>query len=128
RHRSERPGTARHADPRLVGLSETTLRGLVPSKIFERGDGYCADGAVIEIAWRADALHAKVEGSEIDPYHVVVQSRGDRLDATCDCSYAEEWGGWCKHVVATLLVALRHDESIGTQPTVATVLASQDHA
>ena len=66
-----RPGqrAASGADARLVGLSERALRDLVPTRIFERGD----------------TLHADVEGSEPEPYHVTVRARGDRLEATCEC-------------------------------------------
>jgi len=68
-------------------------------------------------------LHADVQGSEFEPYHVMARARGDRLSATCDCPYAEEWGAWCKHVVATLLTALRHGDAIPERPTVSALVA-----
>jgi uncharacterized Zn finger protein len=125
-----RPASSSDAagDPRLGGLTERALHALVPPQIHERGERYYERGAVIEIAWRGDVLHADVEGSEIDPYHVVVRARGDRLTATCDCPYAEEWGEWCKHVVATLLVVLRDGDTIPQRPTLAELLAPMDRA
>jgi uncharacterized Zn finger protein len=116
------------ADPRLVGLTEDALRGLVPPKIFARGDDYWERGTVVEIAWRGDVLHADVQGSDYDPYHIVVEARGDRLTAACDCPYMDEWGegAWCKHVVAALLFALRSGEYVSQHPTVAELLATLD--
>jgi uncharacterized Zn finger protein len=123
RRRPSPPSDDTAGAERLGGLTERALVGLVPPQIFERGKTYYARGAVAEIAWRGDVLHADVEGSEVEPYHVIARARGDRLTATCDCPYFEEWGAWCKHVVAVLLTALRDGAAIPDRPTVSALVA-----
>ena len=46
------------------------------------------------------------------------------LDATCTCPY--DWGGWCKHIVAVLLVAHERPETVETRRPVADVLNGLD--
>lgn len=104
-------------------LTEARVRALVPEKIFRRGDAYCEQGAVLELARRNEVLRAAVAGSMDEPYEVQVTIRGDRILARCDCPYAEEWGGWCKHIVAVMLAVARRRIPIQEQPTVRALLA-----
>ena len=114
------------ASTRLGGLTERALAALVPPQVHKRGVDYCRRGAVVDIAWRGDVLHAAVQGSDYEPYRVMARARGDRIEATCDCPYGEEWGGWCKHVVATLLVAIRGGDDVPTRPTIPELVAPLD--
>ena len=59
---------------------------------------------------RGDQLFATVQGSEWDPYRVIVTLAGDDFTAACTCPY--DWGGYCKHVVAVLLTVDDDDCSI----------------
>jgi uncharacterized Zn finger protein len=123
----QRQAAAPDPDPRLAGLTERTVEHLVDPRIHARGVRYARDGAVVEIAWRGEVLHAAVQGSEDEPYQVAVEARGDRLAVECECPYFEDQGGaWCKHIVATLLVALAARGAIPSQPTVAELLAPLD--
>ena len=116
------------ASSALGGMSERALREMVPAAIFERGSAYHRRGAVIEAAWRGEALHAAVQGSEDEPYRVAVRLRGDRVEAACDFPYGESWDGWCKHVVAVLLTALHDPDAISRQPTIPELVAPLDRA
>ena len=65
-------------------------------------------------------------GSEWDPYQVGVIFLGGDFTASCTCPY--DWGGYCKHVVATLLT-VNDDNSpvpIDTKPSVADLLDDLD--
>ena len=126
--RARRPARHEPATPstRLGGLTERALASLVPPQVHKRGVDYCRRGAVVDIAWRGEMLHAAVQGSEYEPYRVTVRMRGDRLDAACDCPYGEQWGGLCKHVVATLLVAIRGGDEVPTRPTIPELVAPLD--
>lgn len=112
RRRADSASRGEATDAPLGGLTESALRRLVPARIFERGVGYLESGAVLEAAWRGDELHAAVQGSEMEPYRVVAEARGDRVTAACDCPYGDEWGDWCKHIVAMLLLAVRDAAAI----------------
>jgi uncharacterized Zn finger protein len=116
------------ASPALGGLSERALREMVPAAIFERGSAYRRRGAVLDVAWRGEALHAAVQGSEDEPYRVAVRLRGDRVEAACDCPYGESREGWCKHVVAVLLTALHDADVIPRRPTIPELVAPLDRA
>ena len=109
-------------------LTEARLRALVPERIFQRGEAYCRRGAVLELARRGDVLHASVEGSGEFPYRVRVTTRGDRIIAHCDCPYVDEWGEWCKHIVAVMLAVVRHRGEIVVQPTVQALVQPLDRA
>jgi uncharacterized Zn finger protein len=107
-------------------LTEACARALVPEKVFRRGEAYCRQGAVLELARRGDVLHAVVAGSMDEPYHVRVTTRGDRIIACCTCPYADEWEGWCKHIVAVVLAKARRCMRVVEQPTVRALLGPLD--
>src|SRR5206468_152670 len=65
---------------------------------------------------------AEVLGTDIDPYRVQVTFDADGLaGATCTCPY--DWGGWCKHIVAALLVAREQPEKVEERQPVDTLIA-----
>lgn len=86
-------------------LDEAAIRVLASSASFERGRACRDDGAVSALVRHGDTLTAEVEGSAVEPYRVTVRiAEGAVAEARCTCAY--EWGGACKHVVATLLSAI----------------------
>lgn len=126
---------ARNAHP-FGTLTPGTVRALVPEAVYARGVRYAEVGAVVALTWRGAELHAAVEGSAEAPYRVAVRrvARGraagalDTLAAVCTCPYMSEWDGWCKHVVAVLLVASGDPDGTPRQPTVAELVAAHDRA
>jgi uncharacterized Zn finger protein len=74
--------------------------------VFERAREIARSGAVSDLVRRGDDLDAAVQGSEPAPYRVAIRldPNGDVAEFRCTCPY--EWGGACKHVVATLLRAV----------------------
>ena len=87
-------------DPRRI--DSAAIRAKVTEQSYDRGVEYVHAGAVESATTRGDQLFATVQGSEWDPYHVIVTFTGDDFAATCTCPY--DWGGYCKHVVAVLLI------------------------
>jgi uncharacterized Zn finger protein len=68
---------------------------------------------------------ANVRGSSYEPYRVtVVLDEGGIVSATCTCPY--DWGGYCKHIVATLLTAIRNPSEVKERPTLDALLADLD--
>lgn len=105
-------------------LTETEIREYAAPQVFRRGEEYHRRGAVESLVRRGDTVHAEVQGSDYEPYHVAVTlSPGEEPEATCTCPY--EWGGWCKHIVALLLAACRVGE-IEERPPVEDLLAPLD--
>jgi uncharacterized Zn finger protein len=83
---------------------EATIKALADPKVFERGRAVLRSGAVSALVRRGEELTAAVAGSEDAPYRVAIRLKdGTVADHRCTCPY--EWGGACKHVVATLLAA-----------------------
>jgi uncharacterized Zn finger protein len=81
---------------------ETAIRALASRESFERGRDYWRRGAVLDLVKRGDELTAVVEGSDVAPYQVTIRLHdGGIADMRCTCPY--DWGGPCKHIVATLL-------------------------
>ncbi len=106
-------------------LSETTLRRQATAQSFQRGEAYFQSGAVGHLQQRGNTLQAEVEGSEVEPYTVCLTFDDSGVtDADCSCPY--DFGGWCKHIVATALACLREPESIEERPTLESLLERLD--
>ncbi|MHB1416107.1 MAG: SWIM zinc finger family protein [Chloroflexota bacterium] len=110
---------------RLPGLSETAIREAATPESFRRGWDYYDRGAVLSLTQRGNVVEAEVEGSQPEPYNVRVEyDEGGITEAACDCPY--DWGGWCKHIVATLLACLHDPESVAERPPLAQLLEGLD--
>jgi len=108
-------------DP-LPNFSEAVIRQHASPESYRRGQDYYEQGAVRSIVRRGQQLQAEVEGSQYEPYQVqIILDEGGIFDADCTCPY--DWGGWCKHIVATALTCLHHPEAIVERPSVEDLLA-----
>jgi hypothetical protein len=94
----------------IPGLSEGFIRQEATAESFRRGQDYHRRQAVISLVQDDDALEARVMGSGHEPYQVrITFDQNGITDAECSCPY--DWGGWCKHIVATLLACLPQTKS-----------------
>ena len=111
-------------DP-LPPVTEAMIRQHASADSFQRGDVYHAQGAVVCLVRRGQQLQAEVEGSQVEPYTVQITWDGVGItQASCTCPY--DWGGWCKHIVATLLACLHNPAQIEERPALQTPLAGLD--
>jgi SWIM zinc finger len=78
------------------------LRSRAGSAAFGRGEAYARGGRVRVLAVESARVLAMVEGSE--DYKVVLTGRGHEIGGSCTCRAFED-SGFCKHMVATGLVA-----------------------
>lgn len=110
----------------IPNFSEFTIRRNTNSKSFQRGESYYEADAVITVIQRGNVLQAKVEGNEATPYRVNLSFDSTGLTSVhCTCAY--NFDGWCKHIVATMLVCLRQPETIEERPTLEQLLDLLDH-
>jgi uncharacterized Zn finger protein len=106
-------------------LSEFTIRRNANAKSFQRGEAYYQADAVISLIQRGNLLQAEVAGNEVNPYQVNLSfNSGGLTSVKCTCPY--EGDGWCKHIVATMLVCMRQPESIEERPTLEQLLNRLD--
>jgi uncharacterized Zn finger protein len=106
-------------------LSEAAIRQQATAESFRRGENYYRQGAVGSLVQRGNVLQAEVEGSQYEPYRVrIAFDEGGIASALCSCPY--DWGGWCKHIVATLLACLEAPEEIEVRPALDELLADLD--
>jgi uncharacterized protein YdhG (YjbR/CyaY superfamily) len=91
----------------LNTLSIDEIEDCFDSKVFYRGKEYYENGLVEEASLSADKLqfHSTVIGN--DDYHVTINLRDGNVSASCTCPY----GGFCKHIAASLLYALEEEVS-----------------
>ncbi len=107
-------------------LSEFTIRRHANAKSFQRGEAYYEADAVMSLTQRGNLLLAEVEGNENNPYQVRLSFDSEGLTSVkCTCPYDRD--GWCKHIVATMLLCLRQPESIEERPTLEQLLNRLDH-
>jgi uncharacterized Zn finger protein len=84
-------------------ISESVIRQNVSDKSFERGKEYARSQSVRDLVLRDQTLQASVAGSTYYRVSIGFSDLGIQ-SANCSCPY--DFGGWCKHIVAVLLVAL----------------------
>jgi uncharacterized Zn finger protein len=108
-------------DP-LPNVTEASIRQHASADSYHRGREYYDQGAVLSIVRRDQQLQAEVEGSQYEPYRVqITYDAGGIAQALCSCPY--DWGGWCKHIVATLLAALHSPATVEERPSMQMLLA-----
>ncbi len=106
-------------------FTEAIIHQYATQESFQRGHEYYQRGAVLSLVKRGQMLQAEVEGSEDLPYGVFCQlEAGGTITATCTCPY--DWGGWCKHIVATCLAMIHQPDMIEERPLLADVLSPLD--
>jgi hypothetical protein len=108
-----------------VTLTVAAIRQLAAPEVFARGEDYYARGAVLSLTRRGDVLQAEVQGSSYAPYQVEV-TFGPRGIAAEGCSCPYDWGGACKHVVATLLAYVDDPGQVEERPVLAALVAELD--
>ncbi|MEH2367704.1 SWIM zinc finger family protein [Nostoc sp.] len=102
-------------------ISEFTIRRHANAKSFQRGEAYYNAGAVNAVIQRGHLVQADVVGTEARPYHVNLNFDSSGLTSVkCTCAY--DYEGWCKHIVATMLVCARNPENIEQRPTLEELL------
>lgn len=102
-------------------ISEASIQRKTDVKVFGRGEDYFESGMIIKPVRVENILFAHCQGSGYEPYRVKVTFNKRAIgDAACDCPY--DWGGYCKHLVALLLIHIRAPEKIEARESVATVL------
>lgn len=88
----------------IAALTDSTLKRMGGSTVFQRGQTYVSSGAVQVVSEELGStptIHATVNGTE--PYATEVWIDEDSVGGSCDCAYAQD-GSFCKHQVALALV------------------------
>jgi hypothetical protein len=102
-------------------FTEADIQARCSQASFERGRRYYTGGAVRERVRLEDGLEARVTGTH--SYRVTVREAPGSLIAFCNCPY--DWGGDCKHIVATLLAWVHEPESFRAPADLQGVLAAR---
>ena len=106
-------------------ISEATIRHHANTQSFKRGEDYYKSKAVTDLTQRKNLIQAGVEGSSASPYRVSIRfDAGGIAAACCTCPY--DYDGWCKHIVATLLMCTRQPKAIESRPTLEQLLDRLD--
>ncbi|HEY0069153.1 MAG TPA: SWIM zinc finger family protein [Chloroflexia bacterium] len=107
----------------LPEITEEQVRLIATPRSFERGSDYLEQGAVLSLVLRGNRLFAEVEGSDFEPYAVVVELHKEGIaEATCTCPH--DLDGVCKHIVAALLAYILAPEQIEQRPPTEELIAS----
>jgi len=86
------------------------------------GRGLLLAEAIREPLRQGTTLRALCEGSQYEPYRVMV-ALDEQGVAWADCSCPYDWGGYCKHVVALLLTWVHDPEEFAAIPQTEELLA-----
>ena len=104
-------------------LTENDIRSRATTQSWTRGEDYYYSNRVENAVWRDGLLTAEVEGSEYEPYIVQIRFEEEEIRST-DCTCPYDWGGDCKHIIATLLYLCRQRDDIAQRPAVADLIAN----
>ncbi|EFH83278.1 SWIM zinc finger family protein [Ktedonobacter racemifer] len=102
-------------------LTEELVRSNATGNSYERGKVYYNQGAVTSLVLRGDTYEARVQGSEYEPYHVMVVNQPGAVKAACSCPY--NYGGLCKHMVAVCLMIMYKPDAVEEAPSLDELLA-----
>ena len=109
-------------------LSEMTIAHNTSERSLQRGEHYYLNGNVTSAVLRGNMVQATVHGSQFEAYRVTLPFTHAGLAPTVFCTCPYDSGGWCKHIVATLLLCLREPESIEQGETLEDLLSSLNDA
>lgn len=105
----------------LPPFSSDLVRRNTTEKVFERAVDYAESELVGAPILRGNMLTAQVEGSDWEPYRVLITFDTHTVtDASCTCPY--DWGGWCKHIGAVLLTVLARPDDVRTSQPLNAIL------
>lgn len=105
----------------LADLTEGAISARCTEASFDRGWGYYNGGLVRSRARLENGIEARVAGTYT--YRVTVRETSGGLAAFCTCPY--DWGGDCKHIVATMLAWLREPDSFRAASDLQAILAAR---
>ena len=94
----------------MIDLDEDDLRQLCTESSFYRGERYFEEGRVRITEATPSRIKAVVSGTDDYQVEIELGDSGDDFSGECDCPY--DWGGLCKHIVATFLAVIRDDVEI----------------
>ncbi len=103
-------------------INESVIRQNASDKSFQHGQEYARSQSVRDLFWRDQTLQASVAGSTYYQVSIGFSDRGIQ-SAKCSCPY--DFGGWCKHIVAVLLVGMEQPK-IEERPSLTQMLEKLD--
>ena len=109
-------------------LSQATIANNTSERSLNLGERYYLAGNVTNAVLRGNMVQATVEGSQCEPYRVTLPFTNAGLASTVFCTCPYDSGGWCKHIVATLLLCLREPERIEQGETLEDLLSCLNDA
>lgn len=106
---------------RLAPVTEDLLRRSTDGNSYNQGQSYYRNDYIFETVLRGDTLSARSRGHSGGPYRIKVTlapagGPADKAIVSYGCSCPR--GGFCKHIVATLLTWLHAPERFEARPDV----------
>jgi uncharacterized Zn finger protein len=104
-------------------ITEAIIRQNTTNQSYARGLDYYHSGNVRKVVRRDSTLQSQVSGrGKKYLVHVDLDDQDDVRIAWCTCPYRGSNDGWCKHIVATLLVFIHEPLAVQHRPTLKDML------
>lgn len=100
-------------------LSQEIICGYANDKSWQRGVAYYNGGCVNRVCQRGQSITAQVRGNRT--YRVAIDFDAEGLNSA-DCSCPYDWGGYCKHIIATLLFCLHEPTKVPVRRSLEEIL------
>ena len=110
----------------IPNLEKATIQENTAGGSYERGEKYAEEDRVRSIRQIGEhEVEARVKGQQYLPYTVHIEFDEEGItEVECTCPYHA--GTWCKHVAATLIVAVDGSVPKATRPSVADLVGDLD--
>jgi uncharacterized Zn finger protein len=117
--------TATDAQEQFKSFTLDELREYVGDKEYNKGKEYFNSDAIYDVALRGSVLRGRSHGQSGGPYRMEItlapaDAPGPNLVADYSCTCPR--GGFCKHIIALLLVWIRTPEEVPVRSDVTTLL------
>jgi uncharacterized Zn finger protein len=106
-----------------MAITDGIIRQQTTNQSYDRGVGYYRSNSVRKVVCRDYTLQSQVSGrGKKYLVQVDLDDQDDVRTAWCTCPYHESNDGWCKHIVATLLVFIYEPHTVQNRPTLEDML------
>ena len=108
-----------------IEITESAIQSASTATSFARGYELYREGAIFDTFIQGQVLTGKCQGSSAPYYklHVKIDNGGFK-EALCSCPY--DWGGYCKHLVALMLIYVYDPDEFVELENVTTLLSSME--
>lgn len=106
-------------------INESAIKSSSSSESFSRGYKLYQSDAIFDTFRQGNIIMGKCEGSTAPFYQLRIHlDEGGVKETSCTCPY--DWGGYCKHIIALMLIFIHNPDVFAEQKNIEELLSNMD--